>query len=298
MDYGILAEQYVGFLVAIGGVSMTVLTIVLAAGRIQSGVEDHFSTSTNAESGSLTHQKRPVDNHPTLLFSLILATFCSFVGSQLMAETRSFLAGVLAIDTTQGIAGLGARQFLLASVNIFIGVTVVLFALMLLTLEYKKENRNALGIRRMCGVVFFAAVLCVLWWMGFSVLFRMPAPNRFLSFILPFLGAVISAVGGGGLLLWQKKERYLLPFTFTAIAVFTFSSLVFFSLSLTEKAGGVVSDWTVRFFVFSITSTCAALVFSSVLFWMDKDCPLWPTKEIGEPTAEGSDALGASTPAV
>lgn len=240
-DYGKLAELYGGFLVAIGGVSITVLTLVMSIWH-------------RPASGTLAESEVAIHNRAALIKALIIATFCSFVGAHLMAETAAFVA---AHDK-----GFGARQFLLAGVNIFVGVTIVMFAVMLLATEYKKENQQLLGIRNMAKWVFGFVVLCVLWWMAVSILLRMPPTNKGWSAVLPFCLVAILMIGVFGII-WKKKGntkalKYLLRGTFVVVIATTVLSLVFFSLSLSDPSEQITTRDAV-FFVSTITLICSSL---------------------------------------
>lgn len=298
IDYGKLAEQYGSFLVAIGGVSITVLTLVLAMWHL-----GPISTQSDWDA----------NNRATLIKALIVATFSSFVGAHLMAETAAFVAA------HKPGAGDGARQFLLAGVNIFIAVTVVMFAVMLLATEYKKANQQLFGIRRMSAVVFWAVVGCVLWWMVVSIISRMPPPQRGLLLVpIAIISFVVGRYAGKGNQTyargWKKNKaergrqrkknknamaglRYeykvqmqrlrkankdakelrlktnrdamerLLGYTFRSILVFTPLSLVFCSLALAYPSDAKVSFGEALFFVSTITFPAVSLLCVSFLMW-------------------------------
>lgn len=265
MDYGKLAEQYGGFLVAIGGVSITVLTLVLSIWHLKRSPEENDTVSTASS------------NRPALITSLIIATFCCFVGAHLMAETSAFISSI-----TQGTAlkaNVGARQFLLASINIFIGVTVVMFAVMLLATEYRKEDESSPGIRTMSMLVFCAVVGSVLWWMFFTIVARMPVSNEiWLSYVAVALVAFV-----GGLLVGLAtllKRSWTLTGTFFLIVGFTFFSLIYFSLSLRQFSLGL-HRLDFAFFVAAITSTCIALMSSAYrLVYKQEYCPLFSLRRL------------------
>jgi heme/copper-type cytochrome/quinol oxidase subunit 4 len=300
-DYGKLSEQYGSFLVAVGGVSITVLTLVLSIWHLRSLPAKGEPTLV------IEDRSNRVNNRPALITSLIIATFCCFVGAHLMAETSAFLFKLP--------KGLGARPFLFASVNIFTGVTVVMFSLMLLATEYRRDNQRNPGIRMMSLLVFVAVVASVLWWMVVSIRTRMPAPDQRFALFSP-LGLIVVLLGLPYLLLlrgirrgiqrWKIKKsekwieyksikfksikykkavyRILLPITFILITGFTVASLVLFSGSLSEQNGGTIRDWDVMFFVFAITFTCVSLLISGyVMAGKDKHCALWPKKKDWKP---------------
>jgi hypothetical protein len=274
IDYGKLSEQYAGFLVAIGGVSITVLTLVLSIWHLkfQSRGDDLSKCASD-----------PVEenNHPALIFSLIIATFCCFVGAHLMAETAAFVSGLE--------KGAGRKPFLFASLNIFIGVTVVIFAVMLLATEYKKENPNTRGFRWMSMIVFMAVVFCVFFWVVVSVVWRMPAPERLFPLIFPF-GGILILLGVVCSALWVKDKdkkdedkklyKFLLLLTFIPIILFTVTSLIIFSFSLLETNGGEIQNLDIIFFVGAITFTCLSLIISGyVMVWKGKNLSLLPQEK-------------------
>lgn len=258
MDYGKLAEQYGSFLVAIGGVSITVLTLVISIW--------HFRPASATPSQN-------DEGRSALIKALMIAMFCSFVGAHLMAETAAFIAG--------HDKGFGAKQFLLGSVNIFNAVTVLMFAVMLLATEYKKENQKLPGIRSVSAWVFRAVVICVLWWMVVSILWRMPPPHWGWAvgpfvLIVMVMGVIYAYIRQKG----TKKKWALLRFTFWLIIGFTLCSLISFSCSLTDPKGAVfrlfslisfsgslpvpkgdeISGLDAIFFVSTITITSASLL--------------------------------------
>ncbi len=71
VDYLKLSEQYASFLVAAGGVSITVLTLVLSFG----------SESANGK-----------DLRTFLAAALVVAIISCFTGAHMMAETASFIS--------------------------------------------------------------------------------------------------------------------------------------------------------------------------------------------------------------
>lgn len=115
-----LAKSYGGFMVALGGVSITVLTLVLTL-------------------------KKEISNPRLFLFltaALIVATIVCFVGAQGMAETSAIPATVPA----------GARRlYMVASVNVFIAAALFMFSLMLLLRVYDAEMPDALK-----GIAFWS----------------------------------------------------------------------------------------------------------------------------------------------
>lgn len=280
IDYGKLAEQYASFLSALGGVSITVLTLVLSLDSLRKELKqaDGGENLRPAE----VEPGRP-NYRPHLIAALIVATVTCFVGAHLMAETASFVNSFISGQAIQGSPGvtkpLGERLFLLASINIYIAVTVVIFALMLLTAEYKRSNDNVPGVRRISMCVFCAVVLCILCWMVVSATLRMPPQNWERAELLP-----IAAVALLGLALWLKlKHRlwnYLVPASFISIISFTVISLGWFAVSLHWGYNGATTEFDIALFVTSVFSTCMFLLASGKRLILDKhDASLWPVSD-------------------
>lgn len=113
--YFTLAQQYASFLSALGGISITVLTLVLALPR------------------------PPVDRkaYSVLIISLILATFACLTGAHLMSETAAFAPPIPVKD---GPTGLG--PYLNATVNICIAPMLTGFSMFLLPKVYFDAKTN------------------------------------------------------------------------------------------------------------------------------------------------------------
>lgn len=105
-DYLELSQLYASFLAALGGVSITVLTLVLTLYR-------------KPTAGDLSR---------FWVAALFVATISCFTGAHLMAETVA----------VKGAKELGARLSLLASINIYVAAMLLIFAVVLLTAEYVK----------------------------------------------------------------------------------------------------------------------------------------------------------------
>lgn len=108
-----LAKSYGGFMAALGGVSITVLTLVLTL-------------------------KKEISNPRLFLFltaSLTVATLVCFIGAQGMAETSSIPA-----DQPAG----ARRLYMVASVNIYTAAGLFTFALMLLPRVYDEDMPDGL----------------------------------------------------------------------------------------------------------------------------------------------------------
>ncbi len=110
LDYLRLSELYASFLAALGGVSITVLTLVL------------------------TLYPKPVVGNLSRFWvaALFVATISCFTGAHLMAETVAFISG------SNESSLVGARLSLLASVNIYVAAMLLIFAVVLLTAKHVK----------------------------------------------------------------------------------------------------------------------------------------------------------------
>src|SRR2546429_2684192 len=97
VDYLKLSEQYASFLIAAGGVSITVLTLVLTL-------------------GTETTETRERELRTFLAAALVVATISCFTGAHMLSETASFISYSKGTQTPLS----GERLFLLASINIYI----------------------------------------------------------------------------------------------------------------------------------------------------------------------------------
>lgn len=254
IDYGKLAEQYASFLSALGGVSITVLALVLSFGS---------ETNKSSEGKSSGAGATDVNYRPSLIAALIVATVTCFVGAHLMAETAAFASHhwQIKVDGDPLPVKSGARLFLLASINIYIAILLVIFALMLLTAEYSKRNRDAIGIRRISLCVFGAVILSAFLWMFLSVKYRLPAPDRDDALLIPFIASVAVLLGCWGLFKHRQPNwSFWLTLTFISITLFTVLTLIWFVASLSQGYGGiVVRNCDVALFVATITLTIVSL---------------------------------------
>jgi len=229
VDYLRLSEQYANFLIAIGGVSITVLALVLSS------------------------KTKPTNVF--LVASLVVATISCFTGAHMMAETAAFIA-----SHPNKVIGLGQRLFLLASINIFIAVVLVIFALMLLPMVLMEKNKAA-EIKLISISVFAFVIIAVLNSVILSV-YRMPAPCKWYPIGLPFAESIF-----WGVILFSKSkelsEKVLLGWSFIPVIVFTLISLLRFAWTLND--GGYVDNTDICLFSLAITSTCASLF---VVVWI------------------------------
>jgi uncharacterized membrane protein len=226
VDYSKLSEQYGNFLIAIGGVSITILTVILTF----SSKKKNFS----------------------LVAALIVSTISCFTGAHMMAETAAFISKYKDISS-------GERLFLLASTNIFIAVVLVVFALMLLPMISRRVDIPS--IKPISYSVFIFVIIAVLNSVILSY-YRMPAPQGG----TPILIALVIGLALSGILLSRLKDKKLckktfLRWSFISISFFTLFLFGWFGWTFpyTVKNGGKVWNTDVYLFSLAITSTCALL---------------------------------------
>lgn len=197
VDYQKLSEQYAGFLVAVGGVSITVLALVLS-----------FDSKPDAASG--------VSLRSFLVVALVVATVTCFIGAHMMAETAAFIA----FHKNES----GARLFLLASANIFIAIILVLFALMLLPKSSGKVD--AAGLAKISFWLFLLITFGAAYWMVLAAYHRVPVAGSGWAIWSPLaLGSVLGFV----VYLLPLSKSCMLWIAFTPSAISTFASLVGFA---------------------------------------------------------------------
>lgn len=207
VDYAKLSEQYASFLVAVGGVSITVLTLVLGLSA--------EATQSPAKDARLF-----------VVAALIVATVSCFVGAHMMAETAAFFTHLkqeLPVERKPDVS-LGRRLFVLASANIFIAITLVLFAIILLPTATGSVNLAA-ELKRISHVAFLGVVIGALFWMALAAIDRTAVGSHgWYAIVSAFL------VGfGSGFCCYKSKE--LLPqVTFIIIVAFTAASLLYFAI--------------------------------------------------------------------
>jgi hypothetical protein len=233
VDYMKLSELYAGFLIAIGGVSITVLSIVSAIGS------DTKKTQTEELASSF------------LGAALIVATVSCFIGAHMMAETAAFIrhfreeltkAQPMKINTprwgteewTPSVAiKFGKRLFLLATTNIFVSVILVLFAIVLLPAA-KGTARNILPIYFM---IFALVGGGTLYWMYLASKFRVPVNKSWIPITFSGVAGLVWGFGFGfgikfpGVAIDPNSPTTgcLLLITFTPIVLFIVTALVYFA---------------------------------------------------------------------
>ena len=152
VDYAKLSGQYAAFLVAVGGISITVLALVLS-----------FSSAPNT-SETLTETGKIA--RVFLVAALIAATVSCFIGAHMMAETAAFFTRCEKKPSEEKLPDeipLGRRLFVLATSNIFIAITLVLFSIVLLPTATGKADLAA-SLKLISLVVFLGVVLGALCW--------------------------------------------------------------------------------------------------------------------------------------
>jgi len=147
VDYLKLSEQYAGFLVAIGGVSITVLALVLS-----------FGSDTNTPDR--------INSRSFLVVALVVATITCFIGAHMMAETAAYIQFYKDLHQTTG-----ARLFLLASTNIFTATILVLFALVLIPASSGRVHAPSLA--PILTAVFLIIAGVILFWLILAVNYRL-----------------------------------------------------------------------------------------------------------------------------
>jgi hypothetical protein len=233
VDYLKLSEQYGNFLIAIGGVSITILTVILT-----------FSS-----------EKKNI----FLVAALIVSTISCFTGAHMMAETAAFVSKYKDISS-------GERLFLLASTNIFIAVVLVIFALMLLPIISDKVDVTS--IKPISISVFVFVIFAVLFSVVLSY-YRMPAPKGWLPIQIAFaVGLTLSVILIVLLEFEILPKKALLWVSFIPIIGFTLVSFGWFAWSFpyTLDNGGKVLNEDIYLFSLAITSTCAFLGVAATQF--------------------------------
>lgn len=170
VDYAKLSEQYASFLVAAGGVSITVLTLVLTLGAEPAQTDNlslHQMPLEQAEQWPLQYSRT------FLAAALLVATACCFIGAHMMAETAAYFTYSKEKEAERP---LGERLFLLASTNIFIAVILILFALALLPAASARVDAYSVRPISLLSLVLIPAA--ALFWMCLAVK-RRTGPHSF-----------------------------------------------------------------------------------------------------------------------
>jgi len=229
VDFLTLTKQYGGFLAALGGVTITVLTLVL----------------------SLDREKVRSNSHKFLVAALIVATLTSFTGAHLMAETAASISKAKEEKS-------GARLFLLASINIYLSTILTIFVLMLLPVDYNIQNAEV--VTAISASVFLCVICSALRWMYLTATSRIPPYNccrtiRGVSIIsviwllsLCILPSIFKII----------NDQVLLFISLFPIVGFTGFSLFRFTTPFSKDSEAKPFD--ISFFCVSITFSCASLL--------------------------------------
>ncbi|HEX8284491.1 MAG TPA: hypothetical protein VF588_14090 [Pyrinomonadaceae bacterium] len=212
VDFAKLSEQYASFLVAAGGVSITVLTLVLG-----------LSSATTASTESTE-----TDARLFLVAALIAATVSCFVGAHMMAETAAvFTLGGQGLPEGKPPAQipLGRRLFVLASSHIFITIVLVLFSIVLLPTATGKVELAA-SLRPITHVVFVGVVIGALVWMALAAVDRTGVGGE--GWYVMAVGLIVGSLGG--VICHQFSKDNLAQVIFIIIVSFTAVSLLYFAI--------------------------------------------------------------------
>lgn len=145
-NYVTLCQSYSAFLLGVGGVAITILTLVLTLSR------DHSEK----------------DVMPYLVAALLICAATCFVGTHLLNETASLggtepmtvrRSGEMPAGSPPGII----RFFWIAEVNIFIASLAFLFALALITLVYSDDGKTELVVNAAFTLFFSTPVFALMW---------------------------------------------------------------------------------------------------------------------------------------
>lgn len=262
VDYVKLSEQYAGFLVAVGGISITVLTLVLSVG----------SKLTEGASG------------PFLVLALVVATVCCFVGAHMMAETAAFISyskerlknAMPRKIKSRRVKRLGEHLFVLASINIFIAVALVSFALMLLSLASHLKASHS--FKWISFLIFIIVVAGASYWVFLAAFHRTPVDGTFRDPGKSKTKVAVKLAIGVFLFwtafLWLVKllvdateNDWLLAGTFIPIVLITGVTLVCFVRCLKDSQEAPNRNLSFRLVVFfgaSISLSYACLVFAGI----------------------------------
>ncbi|HWT01727.1 MAG TPA: hypothetical protein VN256_15885 [Pyrinomonadaceae bacterium] len=239
-DYMKLSELYTNFLVAVGGVSITVLALVLSFGPQQA--------ESNSASSNPASESRDQELRAFLVAALVVATVSCFIGAQMMAETAAFISYR---------KWWGERLFLLASANIFIAIALVLFALVLLLTTSGKVAADI--INPLAASVFFMVLGGAIGWVIAASISRMPAPGGWPPGVLPVvIPVVFSLLWGAYLGLTKKRRKHLLSFSLIPVVVLTVGLLLYFVC--TYDWGDKVSNLDVTIFGLAVTLSYVCLI--------------------------------------
>lgn len=243
-----LAQQYASFLVGLGGVSITVLTLVLALQQVNA--------------------RRYYHSH--IVASLVVATIACFIGAHLMAETAAIV-----ISTPKDCVNIPidlpeiSYSFLLASISVYVAAMLFMFALMLLPTAYETKKANDLSREITpigeCGFLFvtFGALYWMIQTYGYTVYESKTLELSDWNGSYHFLTAavILLAVSVIKLSVTYPRTRKLHPLPYTILVLFLGVSLVLFASGYAKPiVNKSLKLIYLEFFRLSITFSACALI--------------------------------------
>lgn len=238
VDYLALSERYASFLVAVGGVSITVLTLVLSMP---------------------TEQKVKVEEERAFLIAaLIVAAICSFIGAHMMSETAASLTYHRKLVCPEPT---GQRLFLLASTNIFLAAFLVLFSLMMLPLASAKTSAGR--VTSVSVMVFLTVMFGIILWLWRASVHRMPSQDVENVVIEAFAAAFIL----WAIIYYLFRKRDPVPLLFVPIVFLTVCSLVYFAWTFENNR--LARDNDKFFFAFAVVFSCISLTANGLRIILD-----------------------------
>jgi len=220
LDYLRLSELYASFLAALGGVSITVLTLVL------------------------TLYPKPVVGNLSRFWvaALFVATISCFTGAHLMAETVAFISG------SKESSLVGARLSLLASINIYVAAMLLIFAVVLLTAKH---------VKWISVLVFPFVLLITLCWMCVTATTRFnPVPSH--PRIAAGLATCFGVAVGIAMYKWAASRscEYCFLFASFVLPVFSAAFSFFYFVWIFNSQDRELNVWL---YSFAIALPCISL---------------------------------------
>ena len=279
-DYLQLASQYASFLAAVGGVSITVLTVILSL-------------------GSKPSDKRARLSRIFLITALIVSTISCFIGAHMLGETAasvSYFKNVADACKEVNTFGCikervpeftmptdcaddqpdechnkmwakfreetsGQRLFLLSSINIFISALLVLFAIMLLPTASSERNAAIKPIS-VWGSLFVSVGVFI--WLILAGINRLnPADTDHAVWPAVIWGVIcVAALLTASRAYPSTFWDYLLPTTFFPVILITCASFVYFGASF--QYSGRASDNEILCFGIAVLTSYALLIVAGI----------------------------------
>lgn len=259
-DFRKLAGQYASFFTALGGVCITVLTLILALERVPNRA----------------------DLHSVLIASLVVATVVSFIGAHLMAETAASIRQPAPIvdnplsspnpynpaHQKETPPWVGGRLFLLASTNIYLGAILTSFSLMLLPAAYDKLNARELTLITLS--VFLVVLVSAYFWMDRYFAFRMgplglenePEPPK--PSIRQKVAVIVFSLAASAVIVFTRGDtarKYIQAAEFITLIALSAGSGFYFNRVYHQKPQPELRDWkqVSLFFYAVITFSCITI---------------------------------------